>query len=227
MIKIINTISKDSKVDMILFPEDCFTGLANCDNPEKDIKLGIDLEGKEIIRIRRIAKEINTFVCFGFLELRENSLYDSVTIIDNRGEIIFTHRRIHDGWYGHKVDNSFYKTGSELLKVQTGLGSFVILICGEITDNSLLLKARNLNADFLLFPLLRAYENFSLKWLRDEMKYYKSQIATTKTLTFMINGIDDNETEPSFGGGWVISKNGTILKEMKAFSEGYLIYEAK
>ena len=223
----VGEISQKEKVDIIMFPEDCFTGLSNCDIPEIDIKLGRSLESDEINKIKVVSKKTGTFVCFGFLELFEDKLFDSVIIINDEGEIIFVHRRNHNGWHGTKLQNDFYGLGSVISKIETKLGSFAILICGEITDDDLIKQTKELKADFLLFPLLRSYKKFTEEWLQSEMKYYSEQISKIRILTFMANGLILHEEEKCFGGAWVISQKGKILKSMKIFYEGYLVYDTK
>jgi len=43
-------------VDMVMFPEDCFTGLNITDNPDHDIHLGRCINGDEVNHIKKIAK---------------------------------------------------------------------------------------------------------------------------------------------------------------------------
>ncbi len=225
LIQTVLEIVRETGIDIIMFPEDCFTCLGITDNPEFDIKLGRSLNSEEISKIKNVAQKANVFINFGFLEIYKNKLFDSSVMIDNNGQVIFIHRRIHQGWFNQSLDSNFYGSGFELVKIETTLGSFVILICGEITDENLLIKTRELKADFLLFPFLRASECFSEDWLMEEMDYYTKQISKTNTLGFMLNGLSPDNGY--FGGAWIVSPKGEILKKMETLSEGYLVYDTK
>ena len=233
--KIINITNRiiqenDKKIDFIIFPEDCFTALSLYDDPKMDIRLGKTIDSSEVSKIRETAMEKNIFLGFGFLETYEEKLYDSYIVIDDLGKIIFNYRRIHPGWHANSADKNFYGHGEKLVKFDTKFGSFVILICGELFDEDLIQKANKLNADFLINPILRAYGNFSKKWLDEEIKFYAKQVEKVDCLSFLINGITnnddvDNDDDNYFGGAWVVSRMGTIISSLNPLTEGYLIYD--
>ena len=226
IMQFIETASANN-ADMIIFPEDCVTGLRNNDNPEHDIKLGLTIRSTEILTIRELARERNIIVALGFLEIYEEKLYDSYIVIHPDSATVDTYRRISRGWHGSAVSPRFYGHGEELKRIETKLGTFTILLCGDLFDDDLVEKAKNIDADYLIYPMLRdSYPKFKAHWWEDEFEVYRERLQKIGKRTFMINGLINSEGYKTFGGGWVFDELGIVEKKLYVFKPGIIYYNS-
>ena len=226
IIHLIHTASSND-ADMIIFPEDCVTGLRNNDNPEHDIKLGLTIRSAEILTIRELARELEITVVLGFLELYEDKLYDSSIMIHPDSATVDIYRRISRGWHGPAVSPNFYGHGTELKKIDTKIGSFTILLCGDLFDDNIVEQAKNIDAEYLIYPMLRdSYPKFKAHWWEDEFEKYREQLQKIGKRTFMINGIDESKGRKIFGGGWILDELGIVEKKLYVFKPGIIYYNS-
>ncbi|NOR44726.1 MAG: hypothetical protein GQ534_03995 [Candidatus Delongbacteria bacterium] len=223
---LIKTASANN-ADMIIFPEDCVTGLRNNDNPEHDIKLGLTIRSAEILTIRELARELNIIVVLGFLELYDGKLYDSCIVSHDNTMTVDVYRRITRGWHGPAVSPNFYGHGEELKRIETRLGTFTILLCGDLFDDNLVEQAKNIDAEFLIYPMLRdSYPKFKAHWWEDEFEVYRERLQMIGKRTFMINGLINSEGYKTFGGGWVLDELGIVEKKLYVFKPGIIYYNS-
>ena len=162
----------NNKAELVLFSEMSIDGFRLTDIPEEDIKTGIDLEGKVIERFCHKAKENNINVALGILEKCDDNLYDSAIFINKLGEISYKYRRISIGWRHPKMIESIYKEGNEVKAYESDIGKVTFLICGDLFDDVLLEKVKELEADFLLYPLARSAEDGNMehdRWVKEEL----------------------------------------------------------
>ena len=82
----------DEEADLILFPETALTGLINNDDPEHDLKLGIEIPGKYTDQLCQEAKDASINVAIGVFERDGSKLYDSAFFITREGEIGLKYR---------------------------------------------------------------------------------------------------------------------------------------
>jgi len=222
------TVAASNNANIILFPEDCVTGLRNNDNPEHDIKLGLTIRSAEILSIRELARELNIIVILGFLELHDGKLYDSCMVSHDNTMTVDIYRRISRGWHGPAVSPNFYGHGERLKKIETRFGTFTILLCGDLFDEKLVEDAKNIDADYLLYPMLRdSYPKFKAYWWEEEFEKYREQLKKIGKRTFMINGLDNSAGRKIFGGGWIIDKNGNVEKHLYVFKPGIIYYNSE
>ncbi len=226
IIQLIETAAVNN-ADMIVFPEDCVTGLRNNDNPEHDIKLGLTIRSVEILTIRELARERNIIVAFGLLEIYEEKLYDSYIVIHPDSTTVDTYRRISKGWHGPAVNPRFYGHGEELKRIETKFGTFTILLCGDLFDDDLVEQAKKIDAEFLIYPMLRdSYPKFKAHWWDDEFEVYRERLQMIGKRTFMINGLINSEGYKTFGGGWVFDELGIVEKKLYVFKPGIIYYNS-
>ena len=67
-----------------------------------------------------------------------------------------------------------------------------------------------------------AFPKFSEEWWNQEIEEYIVQIKKIGIPAFMINGIIREKENQAFGGGWIISKDFSIIESMNPFQEGIL-----
>ncbi|MDA3885669.1 MAG: carbon-nitrogen hydrolase family protein [Candidatus Delongbacteria bacterium] len=226
IMQLINTAASNN-ADMIIFPEDCVTGLRNNDKPEHDIKLGLTIRSTEILTIRELARELDIIVVLGFLEIYDDKLYDSCIVIHSNTLTVDTYRRISRGWHGPAVSPNFYGHGAELKRIDTKIGTFTILLCGDLFDDDLVEQAKNIDAEFLIYPMLRdSYPKFKAYWWEEEFEKYRERLQMIGKRTFMINGLINSKGYKTFGGGWVLDELGIVEKHLYVFKPGIIYYNS-
>lgn len=225
---IINTASEcaDAEIDLIVYPEAAITGLINDDNVVHDLALGQSIPGPYTDALTKVTKEKSIYLATGILEREGKKLYDSAILLTPSGEIALKYRRINAQWYGKKADPNIYCQGSGLKKVNTPLGSFVFLICGDLFENDLIAQVRKLKPDWLLVPFSRCFDNGTYdqsRWDKEEKSEYIARVKLAGTTTFMVNYLADKDLDGgSFGGAMVVSANGEIVDEFPLGKKGIL-----
>jgi len=218
----------DEKADLVLFSEAALTGFATDDIPEHDINLGIEIPGDKVDVLCEIARKRNINVAIGLFERENESLYDSAIFINRDGEIGMNYRRITAGWHDPEVKDSIYKEGTDIKIYNSDIGKVCFLICGDLFDEALANKVKDLDVDFLLFPFARGFYDGSMsqsKWENKEREDYINQIKKTNTKTLASNYISDYLEDKYFGGAFIASADGQILSSLELGKEGMLIGE--
>ena len=97
-----------------------------------------------------LAKKHEIFICSGLIEKAGDKIYNSAILIDPKGEIILTHRKINELDIGHP----YYALGEKLNVCETPLGTFGLLICADAnTENQVLTRSlAYMGADVILSP---------------------------------------------------------------------------
>lgn len=214
----------DENADLVLFSETALTGLVNDDNPEADILLGIQIPGEIINKVCEVAKSRSINVVIGVFERENKCLYDSAIFINREGQIGLKYRRMSKGWHDPRIKDSIYKEGNEIKTYNSDIGKVAILICGDLFDDELAKKVNKLNTDYLLFPFARSFYDGTInqeKWQKEELPDYINQIKKTGTIALGTNYL----CEEYFGGAFIISEDGQLLKSFELGKEGMLISE--
>ena len=81
--------------DIALFPEMWNIGYALPENKSVGLKLAIDPNGSFVDHFKELAGEIKIAIAITYLEKKDNSLRDSLSIINCRGEICLTYAKVH------------------------------------------------------------------------------------------------------------------------------------
>ena len=81
--------------DIALFPEMWNIGYALPENKSVGLKLAIDPNGSFVDHFKELAGEIKIAIAITYLGKKDNSLRDSLSIINCRGEICLTYSKVH------------------------------------------------------------------------------------------------------------------------------------
>ena len=84
-------------------------------------------DGRYIVRARKLARELDIYLIFGFLERVQEQLFNSLVMIDPQGEILARYSKVHVG------GESYITPGRELKPFDTPLGRLGFLICMDRT----------------------------------------------------------------------------------------------
>jgi len=228
---IVDAIHKcvDDKTDLILFPEAAITGLINDDNPLHDILLGSPIPGEFTNTLTEVARDQKIHIGIGILEREGNKLYDSAILITPDKGIVLKYRRMTSGWHGKHANPKVYCEGNEFKKVETALGTFAFLICGDLFDDDLIAQVQKLQPDWLLFPFARCFRDGTYdqeKWDKEEKSKYIERVKIVRVITFMVNYLADKKLDGgSFGGAMVVLPTCEVIAEMPIGREGVLYVE--
>lgn len=220
----------DAGADLALFPEAALTGLVNDDVPEHDLPLGQPVPGPLTGELAALAQRRRIWVATGLLERAADRLYDTAVLIAPHGEIVLQYRRIHPGWHGRDADPAIYGQGTDLPAVDTPLGRFAFLLCGDLFQDDLVRRARRLALDWLLYPLARSFDDNSWdqeRWERETLPEYGEQVRQVGATALLVNYLDRGlPDDHCFGGAAVISGDGTVLAKRELGQEGMLLFES-
>jgi predicted amidohydrolase len=218
-----------SGADILLFPEAVLTGLNICGDYDTDKRYAYSLESFPIQAIIDNATKCKMWIAFGFLELSNNTIFDSAILVDQNGKIILQHRRMSPGWKARNANPLQYGCGTSLSTAIAPWGKTAILICGDLFETAFP-HAVEAKLDLLLFPLARCFspevKEPQKQWNNVEWANYATQIKEIGSLTLMANYIASIELNGGgFGGGFIVDRNGEIIKAKALFEEGLIIWE--
>lgn len=146
-VRIENAIDEASKkrADIVCFPE---TSLLGWVNPEAHHR-AFPIPGEDSDRLCALAVKYDLFLCIGLAEKEGDTLYDTVILIDNNGNIILKHRKINI--LTHLMDPP-YTPGSEVKAAETEFGRIGLLICADSFKEDILLRMKDQKPDIVLIP---------------------------------------------------------------------------
>jgi len=219
----------DDEADLVVFAEAALTGLINDDDPPHDLPLGQPIPGPVTDMLLELARERRVWLAIGILEREGRSLYDSAVLLTPGGEIGLKYRRIQPQWHGPSADPSVYRQGTEIPKVVTPLGSIAFMICGDLWDDELVRRMRDLRPDWLLYPFARSGLDEE-RWEREEKPEYAQRAKLTGSTTLMTSYVADfqpkgREYERSLGSAMVVSSDGMVLASLPPGRTGILIVD--
>jgi len=216
--------------NLVLFPEAALSGFVNNDDVAHDLPLCCCIPGNETTLICAAARRLGIYIGLGMLEREGEVMYDSAVLIDPCGEIVLVYRRIQPCWRGPQADPLIYRQGSEIPMASTSFGNLAFLLCGDLFDDQIVDRVRNLASDYLLFPFARAFGDQCLSqddWARREEGVYAARAARCSCTTLMVNELTPPQDceYPSFGGAMVVSPDGRVLTRLPLAEPGMLLWE--
>lgn len=215
--------------DLVMFCEASLTGLINNGDPAHDLPLAVAIPGEETKRIAGAARDNGIFVALGLFEREGDSMFDSAVLMAPDGRVSLKYRRISQGWRDRNWDPSIYREGDSVPVASTPFGTMAFLICGDLFDDDLCAQVRAMQVDYVLCPMARNFDDDSYdqeRWDKEEKDVYAKRAAMTGATVLMVNELGgDDESGNSFGGAWVVSREGTILAGLPLGKEGILVVD--
>ncbi len=216
----------DEGADLVLFPETALTGFLHSGVPAHDYELAVTVPSAEIERLSRLASDSSIHLGIGVLEREDSRLYDSALLFGPDGRLLLKYRRISRGWHRRGDDPDVYRHGSEISVAHTDLGKLAFLICGDITDDTLLDRVRALDPDWLLLPMARGFDDDvhdEQEWETSEIEAYGLHAARACTPTLLANYV--GEVDGCFGGAVIYDATGSVLAKSPLHQPGLLVAE--
>ncbi len=134
-----------NNADLIVFPESIILGWIN----PGAFELAHPIPGKDSDFICHLAEKHSIHVCIGLDEKKDDKLFGSALLIDDKGQIILKHRKINV--LPHLM-NPPYSMGNSISAVDTNFGKIGILICADSFQDHLLTELRKHSLDLVLIP---------------------------------------------------------------------------
>jgi predicted amidohydrolase len=117
-------------------------------NPEAHQK-AFAIPGQDSDRFCELAKKYQMYICAGLAEKDANDLYDSVILVDDKGQILIKHRKINLlAW----LMTPPYTPGKDVNIAETPFGKIGLLICADTHINEILDRMASLKPDLLIVP---------------------------------------------------------------------------
>ncbi|MFC1725446.1 carbon-nitrogen hydrolase family protein [candidate division KSB1 bacterium] len=137
--------AKNAGADIACFPETAVLGWVNPDAHKR----ACPIPGDDTKRLSELARKYDTYLCLGLCEKDGENLYDSVVLIDNKGNILLKHRKIN---ILSELMTPAYTPGEGVNIVQTVFGRIGLLICADTFKDDIIGKMAELKPDLVLVP---------------------------------------------------------------------------
>jgi predicted amidohydrolase len=131
--------------DIVCFPETAILGWVNSDAHQR----AYPIPGPDSDSLCSIAKRYGVFMCVGLAEKEGDNLYDAVLLIDDRGKILFKHRKVN---ILTELMEPPYTPGNGVQVVETRFGTIGIMICADSFLDELRSEMKALEPDLVLIP---------------------------------------------------------------------------
>ncbi len=201
--------------DLICLPEGGITGYLY---EESDFaRFAESVPGPTTEQMGQLARRHRAYFCFGVLERAESGVYNSAVLLDRAGRIILRHRKVEEKppfIIGDTVDN-----------VDSDLGRLGILICGDLFDEETVHEL-DPSLDLLLVPMSRPFSESMPDinhWISRERQMYLEAVRGAGVTTLIVNALEINTDDPSFGGAMIVSADGELLAESPVGTDKPLI----
>jgi predicted amidohydrolase len=203
----------DKGAQIVMGPEVVLTGFVGGD-AEKEMAESIPGSTTDILS--EIAKELNIYIIFGLSEYNAGQMFNSMVVIDRKGEIMGVMRKVHINKFETPGN---WRNGSEFpvwnFKTNTGTFCGGIMICydREIPESARILMLKG--ADILFNPLACPCPTDDIHRCLLRTRAFENELFIFMT----------NHAAPSQNGhSMVINFDGTILKELD-HEEEILLYK--
>ena len=215
--------SKDAGADIACFPETAILGWVNPDAHTR----AQPIPGEDSDKLCALAKDYDLHICIGLAEKKGSRLYDSVVLIDNKGDILLKHRKMN---LLTELMSPPYTPGTNIGVAETEFGSVGLLICADTHDNKILERMASLKPDLLLVPY--GYAAPEDEWPGHGKELKKVVVNTArKTKAFVIGTNLVGEITHGPWKGWIyggqslaVDKAGRIVSVAKDRDRDIIIF---
>lgn len=147
-------IDSVAESDLILLPEIWNIGWWSFDIYRESSET---LQGETVSRIAEKAKAVNAYILAGsIVERRGDSLYNTAVLLDPKGQIVTTYRKMHLVGFMGAREVELMNRGEEIVTVKTDLGVLGFAICYDLRFPELFRKMA-VNHGVEIFLLVTAW----------------------------------------------------------------------
>jgi predicted amidohydrolase len=124
--EVAHILTAASDTRLILMPELAVTGFILGDGL-RDVAQPV--QGEHYRRMALVARKHRVHLVYGYVELGDNgNLYDSLILIDDKGEVRANYRKIHLT----QLERGHFTPGTQIVHADTALGRIGLLICWDL-----------------------------------------------------------------------------------------------
>ncbi len=173
--------AKEKEVHLACFPETAIYGWVNPEAHER----ADSIPGKDSKALCALAKKYEMYVCVGLAEKEGDHLYDSVILINDKGEILLKHRKMNI--LSHLMDPP-YTPGNKIQAVDTDIGTIGLLICADTFVGEYLEQMKELQPDLVLVPYGWAEQEEA--WPQHAQSLHNTVSSAAKVIGAPVMGTD-------------------------------------
>lgn len=218
VVKELTAEAKSRSCTIAFFPEAC-DYLA--DNKKDTVAMALPLSGATVTAYKEIAATYDIWLSLGGLHeaLPNNTDHISNThvLINNKGEIVSTYRKIHLFDMENKntgvrlMESDYVKHGDKIVPpVSTPVGKLALSICYDMRFPELSLSLRKIGAEILTYPSAFTYQTGAAHW---EILLRARAIETQCYVVAAAQTGAHNKKRVSWGHAMVIDPWGTIIAQ--------------
>ena len=203
--------------DLVCLPECTLTGYLY--EPGDLARFAETVPGRTTAIMGRLAREGQTWLCFGLIEGTPEGIYNTAVLVDREGEIRLVQRKIHE--------QPPFAVGQKVETVDTEWGRWGVLICGDLFSAEAVAQVAG-KAELLIVPMARSFAGRSpdrRRWEQEERQVYLDAVAGVGVPAVIVNALEVSEEEPSFGGALVVGANGALLAESPHGTDEVVVYD--
>lgn len=210
--------AKSRSATIAFFPEACDY---LTDNKKDTVAMALPLNGATLTAYKEIAVCNDIWLSLGGLhEALPNSadrISNTHVLINNKGEIISTYRKIHLFDMDNKntgvrlKESDYVKPGNEIVPpVSTPAGKLALSICYDVRFPELSLSLRNMGAEILTYPSAFTYQTGAAHW---EILLRARAIETQCYVIAAAQCGAHNKKRVSWGHAMVVDPWGTVITQ--------------
>ena len=214
---VLQVLVSKSTPDLVILPECTFTGYLY---EEEDLKQFAEpIPGPTTEHMAQLARQWCTSICFGLVERAPDGVFNSAVLLDRDGETKLVHRKVSE--------KPPYANGRRVGAVDTEFGKITVLICGDLFQDEAIQQVPP-DTQLLVVPMARGFDKQSpdsRRWEEEERDVYLQAVERVGVSTIVVNALDVDVEEGSFGGGMVVDGHGNLLAETPHGTDKPLVYE--
>ena len=173
--------AKKAEADIACFPETALLGWVNPEAHERSNPI----PGKNSNQLCGLAAKYKIHLCIGLAEKEKDSLFDSVILIDDRGQILLKHRKMN---ILTKLMTPPYTPGKDIGVTDTEFGRIGLLICADTFKTEILEQMADLKPDLVLVPYGWAAKEE--RWPEHGKELQKTVSKAARTINAPVVGVD-------------------------------------
>lgn len=197
--------------DLIILPELSNTGYDATKEEFEDMAESAE-RGKTGETIRRLAKENNCYIAYGYAERDGDILYNSMVLFGRKGEFVQNYRKIHP----FALEKTWCCAGNEWKIAETDMGRLGMMICYDTSFPEAAGTLCRMGADMLM--ICSNWENpYSYDWdLVTKSRAYDNTLFVAAS-----NRVGKDRKNSFFGHSCIVNPVGKVV-EMIGEEEDYI-----
>lgn len=217
-----NYLKDFPSLDMLLFGEQFLSGAYKISgNSAEDMEHALGVDSKEVLMLRNLANKHHCAIGFGFIEKDEEEVFNSYMIINERGEIIKSHRSVefepdvfdNETIHKHHTANTFSYKGLD----------FIVVNYADLEYIENIVSINQMKLDSIIWPAAITFN--PTEWRNAGLNNLATQLEIVKPHIMMVNSFESEDNGVS--GGAYLFTEGNVKKELPLGNKGILIINSQ